>query len=211
MKKISLIALALCTSAAVFAQDNQPLLRTPMEKKVRVGLRAGVNLAQFRLTDFPAGSEPSIQSKTSMHGGLFVNAPLGGMFAIQPGVEYSGQGSKYREGTESGEYDLHYINVPVMFQWKSAGGFLVETGPQAGILLRANLDDEEVEDETFKTLDVSWGAGVGYISRMGLGLNARFNYGLSNILEGDNDTNNSPQLKNQVIQLGLVYHFGAHK
>ena len=211
MKKISLIALALCTSAAVFAQETQPQLRTPMASKVRFGVRAGANLTKFKLTDFPAGTEPSIQSKTSLHAGLFMNAPLGGMFAIQPGVEYSGQGSKYREGTDNGEYDLHYINVPVMFQWKSTGGFLVETGPQAGILLRANLDDVEVPDETFKTLDVSWGAGQGYVSRIGLGVNARYNFGLTNILEGDNDTDNSPQLKNQVIQLGLVYHFGAHR
>ena len=209
MKKISVFVLALCTSAAVFAQDAQPQLRTPMESKVRFGLRAGANLAKFRATDTP--TEPNISSKTSLHAGLFMNAPLGGMFAIQPGVEYSGQGSKFREGTDNGEYDLHYINVPIMFQWKSVGGFLLETGPQAGILLRANLDDQEVPDETFKTLDLSWGAGLGYVSRIGLGVNARFNYGLSNILEGDNDTDNSPQLKNQVIQLGLVYHFGAHK
>lgn len=212
MKKISLFVLALCTSAAMFAQDAQPQLRTPMEKKVRVGIRAGANLAKFRLTDFPSGTEPDIQTKTSMHAGLFVNAPLGGMFAIQPGVEYSGQGSKYTEGGMNGEYDLHYINVPVMFQWKSTGGFFLETGPQAGILLRANLNDMEVPDETFKTLDVSWGAGLGYLSRVGLGVNARFNFGLSNTLEGDDDnTNTTPQLKNQVIQLGLVYHFGAHK
>ena len=182
-----------------------------MEKKVRVGIRAGVNLAKFRLTDFPAGTEPNINSKTSMHGGLFANAPLGGMFAIQPGVEYSGQGSKFSEGSDKGEYDLHYINVPVMFQWKSTGGFLVETGPQAGLLLRANLDDEEVEDETFKTLDLSWGAGLGYLSRIGFGVNARFNFGLSNILEGDADDDTTPQLKNQVIQIGFVYHFGASK
>ncbi|HYO23036.1 MAG TPA: porin family protein [Flavisolibacter sp.] len=211
MKKISLFVLALCTSAAVFAQDAQPQLRTPMEKKVRFGLRAGVNLAKFRLTDFPSGTEPNIQSKTSMHAGVFMNAPLGGMFAIQPGVEYSGQGSKFTDGADNGEFDLHYINVPIMFQWKSTGGFLLETGPQAGLLLRANFNDEEVEDETFKTLDLSWGAGLGYVSRIGLGANARFNFGLSNILEGDNDNDTSPQLKNQVIQIGLVYHFGAHK
>ena len=211
MKKISSIALALFVSAAVFAQDNTPQLRTPMEKKVRVGVRAGVNLAKFKLTDFPAGMEPDIQTKTSMHAGLFVNAPLGGMFAIQPGVEYSGQGSKFAQGSDNAEYDLHYINVPVMFQWKSTGGFFLETGPQAGILLRANLDDVKVPDETFKTLDLSWGAGLGYLSRVGLGVNARFNLGLSNTLEGDDDDDTSPQLKNQVIQLGLVYHFGAGK
>ena len=184
-----------------------------MEKKVRIGVRAGVNLPKFRTTDFAPGTEPSIQTKTSFHAGLFVNAPLGGMFAIQPGVEYSGQGSKYEAmGSGKGEYDLHYINVPVMFQWKSTGGFLVETGPQAGILLRANNNDVQVPDETFKTLDISWGAGLGYLSRIGLGVNARFNYGLTNTLEGDdNNTNTTPQLKNQVIQVGLVYHFGAHK
>jgi hypothetical protein len=111
MKKISVFVLALCTSAAVFAQDNQPQLRTPMEKKVRFGIRAGANLASVNMSDVAGG--PEINTKTSLHGGVFVNAPLGGMFAIQPGVEYGGQGAKWKIGTTNSELDLNYINVPI--------------------------------------------------------------------------------------------------
>ncbi|HUC82172.1 MAG TPA: porin family protein [Flavisolibacter sp.] len=206
MKKISLFVLALCTSAAVFAQDTQPQLRTPMERKVRFGIRAGANFASVNMSDVPNG--PEINTKTSLHGGVFVNAPLGGMFAIQPGVEYGGQGAKVKQGTANAEWDLHYVNVPIMFQWKSAGGFLLETGPQAGFLVGAKADDVDVKDQ-FDTFDFTWGAGLGYLSRIGLGVNARYNLGINNIV--NDEAGLDGKIKNNVIQVGLVYHFGAHR
>jgi hypothetical protein len=205
MKKISLVALAFCISAVGFAQDN-PQLRTPMEKKVRFGIRAGANLASLNLTDV---SGVEVNTKTSMHGGLFVNAPLGGSFAIQPGLEYSGQGAKWKMGTTNSEIDMHYLNVPIMVQWKSTGGFFVETGPQAGFLLGASVNDVDA-DEGYDKFDLSWGTGLGYLSRMGLGANARYNLGLTNTLDDDGSSSSS-KAKNSVIQLGLVYQFGAHK
>lgn len=206
MKKISLIALALCVSAAVYAQDNQQL-RTPMANKVRFGLRAGANFATLDVSN-TAGQE--ITGKTSFHGGVFVNAPLGGMFAIQPGVEYSGQGAKATSGATNSEIDLHYINVPVMLQLKTTGGFIVETGPQAGFLIKSTVNDVEIDD-VYKTFDFSWGAGLGYVSRIGLGVNARYNLGLSNLLENGGNASGDPKVKNRNLQVGLVYHFGAHK
>lgn len=206
MKKISLFVLALCTSAAVFAQTTQPQLRTPMEKKLRFGIRAGLNLASLNMSDMAGG--PEINTKTSLHGGLFINAPLGGMFAIQPGVEYSGQGAKFTQSGTSGEVDLHYVNVPIMLQWKSAGGFFLETGPQAGFLMSASINDNDIDD-AYDTFDLTWGAGLGYVSRIGLGVNGRYNLGLNNIVNDENG--GAGKIKNNVIQLGLVYHFGAHR
>lgn len=207
MKKISLFVLALCTSAAVFAQDNSPQLRTSMEKKVRFGIRAGANLSSLNMSDMAGG--PEINTKTSLHGGIFVNAPIGGMFAIQPGVEYSGQGAKFKVGTVNSEVDMHYLNVPIMLQWKSAGGFFLETGPQAGFLVSASEDDVDADDE-FDKFDLTWGAGLGYLSRIGLGINGRYNLGLTNAANDEN-TAVTGKMKNNVIQIGLVYHFGAHR
>lgn len=214
MKKMSFFALALCFGLAVSAQE--PQLRTERSNKTTFGLRAGLNFAKFNLSEFASGSEPDVNTKTSMHAGLFVNAPLGGSFRIQPGVEYSGQGSKMKMGTTNSEQDMHYVNVPIMLQWRSNGGFFLETGPQPGFLISAKMGGNgmaEVDNkDDYETFDLSWGAGLGWVSRVGLGLNARYNHGLTNTLDDDTPgTTPMGEVKNQVIQIGLVYHFGAHK
>lgn len=224
MKKISLFVLALTSGLAMFAQTSKP---TKMAVAPRFGVKAGVNLAEFRANGYPSGTQPTSNMKTSMNGGFFVNVPLGtGGLAVQPEVVYSGQGSKMSVKTTVGtvtttstyEQDLSYINVPIMLQWKSAGGFLVETGPQAGFLVRAQQDGPGSSNtdnkDGFDKFDFSWGAGLGYLSRIGLGINARYNLGLSNALDdggGNNSANDGPELKNKVVQIGLFWNFGAGK
>jgi hypothetical protein len=222
MKKISFIAFVLSASLAVCAQNTTTTTRT-----TTFGIKAGVNLAEFRVHDYPAASEPSVNLKTSMHGGFFVNAPLGtGGFAVQPELLYSGQGSKMNVPTTVGtvtnrtkyEQDLSYITLPIMLQWKSAGGFYVETGPQPGYLIRGKQDGPDNTEmnnkDNFDNFDFAWGAGLGFASRMGLGIGARYNYGLTNTIEdggGNNSANDGPELKNSVIMIGLSWRFGANK
>lgn len=222
MKKISFIAFVLGTSLAVHAQNTGGTARS-----TTFGIKAGVNLAEFRAHNYPSGSEPSVNLKTSMHGGFFMNAPLGtGGFAVQPELLYSGQGSKMNVPTTVGtvttrtkyEQDLSYITLPVMLQWKSAGGFYLETGPAPGYLIRGKQDGpgdtENTNKNNFDNFDLSWGAGLGFASKMGLGIGARYNYGLTNTIEdggGDNSANDGPELKNSVIQIGLSWRFGGNK
>jgi hypothetical protein len=222
MKKISLITLGLTTGMALFAQGQ-----TTMARKTTFGIKAGVNLAEFRVHNYPAGSEPTVNMKTSMNGGFFANIPLGtGGFAFQPEVLYSGQGSKMNVPTTVGtvttkvkyEQDLSYITVPMMVQWKSMGGFYLETGPQPGFLVRAQQDgpgDTKTDNkDNFDKFDLTWGGGLGYMSKMGLGIGARYNLGLTNTIEdggGNNSANNGPELKNSVIQFNLIWQFGANK
>jgi len=219
MKKISLIALALTTSLAMFAQDNQ--LTTPMAKKTYFGLTGGVNLATFRVNDY----EPHIGTnmKTTWHGGIFANIPLSGPIYLQPEAIYSGQGSKLVEYTTTGtrvssEQDLGYIAVPIMFQFKSTKGFFVELGPQPAFLIKGQKEmtdgSESDNKSSFDNFDIALNGGIGYTSRIGLGLHARYSWGLSNTLEdggGNNSSNSGPELKNSVVQIGLHYMFGAYK
>ena len=224
MKKICMIVLGMCTSMILFAQNR---LTTPMTKAVRFGIKAGVNLAEFRLDDFPSGAEPSVSRKAMYNGGFLVNIPLGsGGFAVEPELLYSAQGSKVTQNTTVGTYSnslsyeqhLNYIILPVMVQWKSQGGFFVETGPQPGYLVHARQvgpGTADVENKSsFEKLDFTWNAGLGYLSRIGLGIGARYNYGITNTLKEQNSNDGSdsnPKLKNSVIQIGLSWHFGAGK
>lgn len=227
MKKISLFTLAMCTGLALFAQDDQAHkpLRTEMEVKPRFGLKAGVNLANLEVDDdVNASSVPNTNSKTSFHGGFFVNLPIAGSFRIQPELLWSGQGAKVGSGTGTlnktmSEFDFGYIQIPVMAQIQTPGGFFVETGPQFGILMRAQEEYVDgttvnIEDNDFvKKTDFSWGAGLGYLSRIGLGISGRYNFGLSNVWNNE-DRAAGPaynKMKNGVVQIGLVYQLGAHK
>lgn len=222
MKKISLFALALCSGLALFAQETQPQLRTPMAKKLMFGVDVGVNLARLDANagDFPSGaSVPSANTKTAMHAAVFLDIPLGAsMFNLKPQVMYSKQGSKLRMGNTDYEEDLDYIYVaPAALEFRTPGGFLIETGPMVGFLLGASRENTtnntsmDVKNRR-KTTDFLWSGGIGYLSRIGLGVHARYNHGFSNVLNSDNDANQDPgKLQNRVFQFGLMYHFGAHK
>ncbi|MGN6163996.1 MAG: porin family protein [Flavisolibacter sp.] len=219
MKKISVIVLSLCVSAAAFSQ-NQPKLRTDMARAVRFGIKAGVNIAKLNVDEAPGINS---NTKTSMGGGFLVNIPVGsGGMAVQPELLYNGYGGKLSEtptlgGTQRYEQDMHYISLPIMLQWRSTPGFYVELGPQVSYLFRATQDNGTTDvsnKDDFDNFDIAAAGGIGYMSRIGLGVGARYNYGLSNVLEdggGNNSSNNGPELKNRVLHIGLFYQFGAAK
>lgn len=219
MKKISLLAL-LCTAGfALFAQD-QPKLRTEMSSEVRFGIKGGVNIARLRTSDFPSGSEPNINNRTSWNAGFLVNMPLGeGGMALEPELLYSGQGAKLGATigttTQTFKEELHYLLLPVMLQWKSSGGFLIETGPQAGLLIKARQKGPGSTDvdnkDSYKKFDFSWGAGIGFLSRMGLGIGGRYNFGITNTLKDNTSYGSGAKLRNSVINIDLFYQFGAYK
>lgn len=230
MKKISLFVSALCISAAVFAQDNQPQLVTPMAKATRFGVRGGVNLADLTAKNLPAGSAyTEAQSKTSFNGGFFVNIPIGSRnFRFQPEVNYSSQGGKLQgpSGTTMAatyEQDLDYINFPLNFQLMTNNGFFVQTGPQLGFLVgaergpvsgSAGQSSNVGNKDQFDKFDFSWTGGVGYLTRFGLGLDLRYNIGIANVVADDAGTGatlNNGTWKNSVGQFSLIYHFGAGK
>lgn len=228
MKKTSVFALALTLSAAALAQDSRPQLESPRETKTRFGVRVGVNLADLAAKDQPAmegGMAMEAQAKTSFNGGLFVNIPLSRIIRFQPEVGFSSQGGKLQGGSGATaftyEQDMHYINVPLMFQAQSANGFFVQTGPQVGYLVAAHPKNgsgtmanrsTESNKEVFDKFDLAWTAGVGYLSRMGLGVDLRYNHGISNVME-DNNTSQAMKgtWKNHVGQISLIYQFGAYK
>lgn len=201
MRKIVLmLSAAMFLTAASFAQDG---------KSLGFGVKAGANFANLSID--PDDDEFDTEMKIGIHGGAFVNLPLGSTFAIQPELVYSAEGAKQGEDDFEFSYNLGYLNVPIMFQY-TASGFYAETGPQIGFLMSAKakveFDGEEEEEDVkddFESTNFSWGIGLGYRLPNGVGIGARYNLGLSNILKESGDT----KLKSNVIQLGLSYTFGG--
>jgi hypothetical protein len=226
MKKISLLCLALSTSAALFAQTT-PQLRTQMERRVYAGVKAGAHMTTLNTSDFPSTTPVSSNYKTSFHGGFLVNVPLGAnTFALQPELLYNRLGSKLNytinvppapATTTTYEQDLHYISLPLMIQAKAANGLYVELGPQASYLIKAKTElsgsnTSEDNKSDFDNFDVAVNGGIGYLTRVGFGIGARYSHGLSNVLEDNGSgSNDAPEMKNRSFQVSLFYLFGAGK
>ena len=192
MKKVIIVQVILLISGIVSAQTFQ------------FGPKAGVNIANFQNGDYKNNT------LVGFHLGGFLSFSAGKNFAIQPEVLFSTQGAKIDDATNPHkEFKANYLNIPVLVQLRTNGGLYLETGPQAGLLLTAKTDDESVKD-LYKSLDWSWAFGLGFRSKIGLGLDARYNLGLTKV--GDNLSSSSfqPDGKNSVIQVGLFFAIGPH-
>ena len=184
MKKLILIAICIATSGFLLAQSTQ------------FGLKGGLNMASIKTDD---GAE--YNSRASLNVGGLAHVHISPHFALQPELEYSGQGAE-RQGVK---IKLGYINVPVLAQYMTGNGFRLETGPQVGFLVSAqNKSNEGTVDvkDNYDVVDVSWAFGASYqFPRSGAGIDARYNLGLNNIYNG------STTVHNRVFSVGMFYQF----
>lgn len=161
------------------------------------GLKAGANFANLKAS--ASGINVSFDTKISFNGGLYATIPVAEGFNIQPEAVLSLEGAKIASQSMA----LTYLNVPVLLQYNGSG-FFAETGPQLGLLMGAKMAGEDLKEE-FETVNFSWAAGAGYRLVNGLGFNARYNFGVSNLAKtepGDEGT-----MKSNVLQVGLGFTF----
>lgn len=188
MKKTYLIALAILASCALNAQS------------VDFGLKGGLNLSSLSENN----SGYSYQNRLGYHIGGLAQINLTPQVAIQPEVVYSSQGTKYTANGTEHNLALNYLNIPVMLQAKVGRGVYAEVGPQFGFLTSVNDKIGDVETnyfttQDFKNTDVALGFGLGFQGSSGVGVDARYNLGLTDI----NNTGRSNNLRNNVLQIGL--------
>ncbi len=189
MKKVVFIIIAVVLSITTIAQ-------------LGAGPKAGLN--KYALT----GDDQSYL--TALHIGGFVQIPVSGLFAVQPELLFSKQGNAFEENGEKFGTYITYLNIPVMLQLNTKSGFLIEAGPEFGFLLSAkykegNTISEDVK-KFFKGSNFSFGAGVGYRLKMGVGFGVRYNFGLANISAEDNT-----ETKTTGGQVSFSYRFSRLK
>ncbi len=171
---------------------------------VNIGIKGGVNLYNLH-----NDNGAKYDTKTGFNAGLLGHIHLASQVALQPEIVYSAQGAKYTTAGIETKAKLGYINVPVLLQYMFDNGFRLQAGPQVGFLINAKSEfgNTEVDvKDNYKTVDFGVGAGIGYVHpASGLGVDARYNLGLSKINEGNTD-----KVTNRGVQLGLFYLFN-HK
>lgn len=160
-------------------------------------------------------------SKVGFYGGVTGELPVGKKFSVAAELVYSLQGNKQRimfadwaPTTGSYEYDekahmnLSYVNVPVLVKYQVVKNVFIETGLQAGLLVAAKVkttDGSGDIKDNYKSFDLSWPIGVGFKLPNGLGVNLRYNHGLTSVYK-----TNYWDPKNRVVQLGVFYIFKKH-
>lgn len=172
------------------------------------GVKGGVNFATVTGDDIDTPD-----SRTGFHVGLMAEMPIANIFSIQAEALYSAQGFEYDFDGPDGDkvqYQLDYINVPVLAKFYLTKGLSIEAGPQFAFLVSEEIDyqpysddgDIDLQDTPAEAKNFEFGvaAGLTFLTDFGIFASGRYNMGVTEIVE---DTN----VKNSVFQLSLGYKF----
>lgn len=181
MKKLILSAFILCFAFGAQAQE------------VDFGIKVGANFANIN-----DAKNIDLSSKTGLTAGIFLGLKYN-KFAIQPEVLYSQQGGD----SDFGGFDLDYINVPVMLKYYLIGNLLnIQAGPQFGFVVNDDFPSKDDAGDQIKanSFDFSAAVGAGLDLPFGLSVDARYNFGVTEISDQTGG-------KNGVFSIAVGYSF----
>ena len=195
MKKLMLICLVLVSTRGFSQSFTQNIL-----KRLEFGIKAGANASNFTNADFP--TDPLI----GFHAGATVAYKFTNNFMVQEEFLFSTQGAKIKGGTlGTQDLKLYYMSVPLLLKYRTNSGFYFEAGTQVGIKLKEDISGINTENFA-KKLDLAAAGGVGFQSKMGLGIGARYLYGISKVSDF-NASNIKNDFKNNAVQASVFYVF----
>jgi len=207
MKKIILSSLLVLAFGFTYAQ------------KAEFGIKGGLNSSNF------SGDTEGVdfKSRVGFNVGAFAAIKLSEKITLQPEILFSTQGAKAENVTADVngvnytadiEFNLSYINVPVMFKYYVADKFNLEAGPQIGFLTSAETStkvdgfnqtvDQDAKDY-FESVDFGFNLGAGYDFTNKISAGIRYNIGLSNVWKTQPGDNSESQ--NSVLSLSVGYKF----
>ena len=194
MKKTMILAATILFSFAANAQTE-----------AHFGIKGGMNASELHNSD----GGPKSDTKIGFHAGLLAHIHGHNTnWGIQPEVLYSLEGAKSGTGSSKVNTNLSYLNVPVLVQYMFDNGFRIEAGPQVGFLMSAKQKSDNASldvKDGYKTTAFSIPVGVGYLTRTGLGFDARYSFGLSDL------TDAAPNVHGNNFQFGIFYQFSDPK
>lgn len=204
MKALKWIAPVLLMATA--GLSAQTMDSTPRE--MSFGVKGGVNFANVTGNGFDNRS-----SRTSFHVGALAEFPVQEIFSIQVEALYSGQGFEYDFRGPTGdkaEYQLDYINVPVLAKFYLTPAISLEVGPQFSFVVNEEFDSRPLDDAgdldltgtpaEAETFDFGAAAGITFQTQSGVFATARYNHGFTDIVK-------NVDVQNSVFQIGVGYKF----
>jgi hypothetical protein len=177
------------------------LTATATAQRASFGIKGGLNLYNIHNS-----SGPVYDPVVGIHAGFLSHIHLTDHFALQPEAFFSINGAVYNNGNNSFRYHFGYVNIPVLLQYMFNNGFRLQAGPQLSFLTHAVVKDNSVKENIsndLNSVDFGLTTGASYqVPNTGLGFDARFNLGLTDI-----NKNGTITSTNRGGQLGVFYLF----
>lgn len=166
-------------------------------------IRGGLNLANVSVND--NGGIDDAKMLASFQVGVIGDFNIAPFFAIQPGLLFTGKGTKTQSGNEGdanfyrATTNPYYLEVPVNFVFKTPTGptrFFAGVGPYVAIGIAGKnkvhgsafgvdySSEEKIEwsDDDPSTFNQEEGAGFGIMRRFDYGLNGTVGFEVSNLV-----------------------------
>ena len=219
MKKMMMM-LVMATAALTASAQNE-VGQLTLQPKI------GLNLANLTNVEVISNSFTHETESGNMKGdfafGVEAEYGITEKFSVAAGILYSRQGTDFgtlkiygapdgsaSEGWDKNQYNLDYLNIPIVANFYFAKGWAIKAGIQPGFLLSAKhkVDgigatesyDIDYKDAS-KTFDLSIPLGLSYEFN-NIVIDGRYNLGLTKVNKNGDDSN-----KNSVIQITVGYKF----
>ena len=154
--------------------------RLPLVAQPTGGIKVGANAAYHVTTDY---DDASLAAISGFVGGVFLSAPLGERFAIQPEILYSQLGTEIR-GAYHDRLHLHEITLPLLLKvFLVKKYFHIHAGPQIAVVTNSRYASGRDVHDAFRANDYGVVAGLGVNLPLRLTLDARYVYGLPDMIK----------------------------
>lgn len=180
MKKIGILLIILFATMNVSAQG------------LDFGVKAGVNFSSIR-------DASGLDNRTGFVAGFFLGGKFNDKIGAQADLLYSQQGAEFALG----DFNLDYLNIPIVLKYYLTDNFNLQVGPQFGVVINDEAQTvvgETINDISTNNFDLSAVLGLGVDIPFGLRLEGRYNFGL-------NDVSKDADGKNSVVTLSVGYSF----
>lgn len=206
LKNIVAIVLLISTTQLTFSQEKNDF---------KIGIKAGVNFSNIN-----ADNTSENKTLVGANFGVFAKFPITSSFAIQPEMYFTTKGSEltyqsvFVDGTA--QFDLNYIEIPVLAVLKITNKFNVQVGPYASYLVSANVKnvsdvnynfENNIDSGDFTKFDTGVAAGIEFEGKS-FSLGVRYNFGLITVGEEKTYFGTNyvfPDGKNSVLNVYISY------
>ncbi len=193
MRKLACVVCGVLLTLATSAQET------------KLGFKAGLSLAKVNTSI--SGTSKTTEDRVTFHAGFYATIMASKKFGVQPELLYSGQGGV----ASTGELNLAYLSIPLMFRYNLAPWLNIQAGPQLSFLLSASDGAVDIGSQ-FKSIDFGGAIGVGLDLPFRINLSFRYINGFSNVSAVDFSSLGIPDpvVSNRVIQISLGYNLSGN-
>ncbi len=196
MKQISLFLLVnILLPSGTLSQDY------PLQSAL-LGIKGGVNFSTAN-----AENIDNLDFRTDFYVGLAVEALITEKFGFQVETFYSRQGFEYEEliNVGKGIVKIDYIQVPILAKAYLIEGFNIQGGLQLGFKVNEDVDiplesNISLDPNTIRDFDFQLASGIEYKFKNGFFVQARYSYGLSEIIDNS-------EIHNSLLSTGIGFMF----